>query len=51
MDTKFGQFLSTVEKTEFNTNTTATGAFTIQQSQRNTLRKEGIAALLEDLTA
>lgn len=46
---KFGEFLSKVEQTEFGTNTTATGAFTIQQSQRNALRKEGVAAFKEDL--
>lgn len=46
---KFGEFLNRVEQTEFETNTTATGAYTIQQSQRNALRKEGVAAFKADL--
>lgn len=46
---KFKDFLKMVEETEFDTNTTATGAYTIQQSQRNLLRKEGVAAFKEDL--
>lgn len=45
----FAEFLSKVEETEFDTNTTATGTLTIQQSQRNLLRKEGIAAFKADL--
>lgn len=48
-NSKFSEFLAHVEQTEFETNTTATGAFTIQQSQRNALRKEGVAALKADL--
>lgn len=46
---KFGEFLHQVETTEYGTNTTATGALTIQQSARNDLRKKGVAALKEDL--
>ena len=47
--TQFQEFLQDVEQNEFETNTTATGAFTIQQSQRNTLRKKGLAAFKADL--
>lgn len=47
--TQFTEFLQKVEQTEFETNTTATGAYTIQQSQRNALRKEGLAAFKADL--
>ena len=46
---KFSEFLRMVEKTEYTTNTTATGALTIQQSARNELRKVGVAALKADL--
>lgn len=46
---KFSEFLKIVEATEYGTNTTATGALTIQQSARNELRKQGVAALKEDL--
>lgn len=46
---KFSEFLRMVEKTEYDTNTTATGALTIQQSARNELRKVGVAALKADL--
>lgn len=46
---KFSEFLRMVEKTEYETNTTATGALTIQQSVRNELRKVGVAALKADL--
>ena len=46
---KFSEFLRMVEETEYATNTTATGALTIQQSARNELRKVGIAALKADL--
>lgn len=46
---KFSEFLRMVETTEYDTNTTATGALTIQQSIRNDLRKVGVAALKEDL--
>lgn len=45
----FADFLKKVEETEFETNTTATGAYTIQQSQRNALRKDGVAAFKADL--
>ena len=48
---KFKQFLEDVSKTSFETNTTATGAVTIQQSARNTLRKQGLEALKADLEA
>ena len=46
---QFADFLSEVEQTEFDTNTTATGTLTIQQSQRNLLLKKGIAAFKADL--
>ena len=46
---KFSEFLRMVEETEYATNTTATGALTIQQSARNELRKVGVAALKADL--
>lgn len=46
---KFKDFLAQVEQSEYDINTTATGAQTIQQSQRNLLRKEGVKALIEDL--
>lgn len=46
---QFIDFLKSVEQTEFEVNTTATGASTIQQSRRNSLRKEGVAALKADL--
>lgn len=46
---KFKDFLAKLESSEFETNTTATGARTIRQSERNELRKEGVAALMEDL--
>ena len=46
---KFSEFLRMVEETEEETNTTATGALTIQQSVRNELRKVGVAALKADL--
>lgn len=49
METHFGNFLKEVEQMSFDTNTTSTGTYTIQQSQRNALRKEGVAALLQDL--
>lgn len=48
-NSEFGSFLDDVEQREFNTNKTATGAITIQQSQRNTLRKEGLAKFKADL--
>ena len=46
---KFSEFLRMVEETEYETNTTATGALTTQQSARNELRKIGVAALKADL--
>ena len=46
---KCSGFLRMVEETEYETNTTATGALTIQQSARNELRKIGVAALKADL--
>ena len=46
---KFSEFVRMVEETEYATNTTATGALTIQQSARNELRKVGVAALKADL--
>lgn len=48
-NSEFGSFLDDVEKGIFDTNKTATGAITIQQSQRNTLRKKGLAKLKADL--
>ena len=49
MEPKFITFLKEVEVTNFETNTTATGAETIQQSARNELRRKGVEALLADL--
>lgn len=46
---KFIDFLREVAETEYDTNTTATGSVTIQQSARNELRKRGVEALKEDL--
>lgn len=46
---QFSIFMHKVEQQPLETNTTAAGTFTIQQSQRNTLRKEGLAALKADL--
>lgn len=48
-DLKFTQFLHEVENIQFETNTTATGTVTIQQTIRNDLRKEGVKALKADL--
>lgn len=48
-DSEFGSFLDDVEQRVFDTNKTATGAITIQQSQRNILRKEGLAKFKADL--
>ena len=45
----FVRFLQEVENNNFETNTTATGLKTIQQSTRNELRKQGVKALKEDL--
>ena len=47
----FNEFLRSVADQTFELNTTATGAVTIQQSARNRLRKEGLAALKSDLEA
>lgn len=49
LNLKFKTFLEQVTQTEFETNTTATGTVTIQQSIRNKLRREGVEALKEDL--
>lgn len=49
MTSKFAAFLKKVEESTYPTNTTSTGSNTIQQSIRNELRKEGVAALKEDL--
>lgn len=46
---QFNKFLAEVAKTEYETNTTATGTVTIQQSMRNKLRREGVEALKHDL--
>lgn len=46
---QFGEFLKSIETANLETNTTATGALTIQQSKRNELRKKGVAALKADL--
>jgi hypothetical protein len=48
-DLEFSKFLSMVAETEFETNTTATGTATIQQSARNELRKRGVEALIHAL--
>lgn len=52
--TNFGKFLSErIENpdtaVEILTNTTANGMVTIQQTQRNQLRKEGLQAFKQDL--
>lgn len=49
MTSKFAEFLKEVETSSYPTNTTSTGSQTIQQSIRNDLRKQGVAALKEDL--
>ena len=46
---QFDKFLEEVIDTNFETNTTATGTVTIQQSSRNALRKRGVEALKHDL--
>lgn len=46
---EFKQFLRKVGNSEFEHNTTITGTTTIQQTSRNNLRREGLAALKEDL--
>ena len=48
-DLEFKKFLHKVEDAEFEQNTTITGTTTIQQTSRNNLRREGLAALKEDL--
>lgn len=48
---QFVEFLEFIEENHFETNTTSTGAVTIQQSKRNELRKQGVAALMSDLVA
>lgn len=47
----FANFLHEVEQTDYLTNKTASGALTIQQSTRNSLRREGLKALVADLKA
>lgn len=47
----FTTFLKGVEEGAFETNITSTGTTTIQQSQRNVLRRNGLKALKDDLTA
>ena len=47
----FANFLHEVEQTNYSTNKTASGALTIQQSTRNSLRREGLKALVADLKA
>ena len=46
---EFVKFLESIETMELDTNTTATGLKTIQQSKRNELRKLGVTALKHDL--
>lgn len=46
---EFNQFLQEVAESEYETNTTAIGTVTIQQSARNALRKKGVEALKHDL--
>lgn len=50
MELKFVNFLKQIEENSFETNTTANGNIIIQQTLRNKLRQEGVAALKEDLT-
>lgn len=45
MELKFKQFLHDIENREFDIITTANGSEIIQQTTRNELRKEGLAAL------
>ena len=49
MELKFKQFLHDIENREFDIITTASGSEIIQQTTRNELRKEGLAALKWDL--
>lgn len=46
---KFLEFLHNLEQMNFETNTTANGVATIQQTPRNQIRKDGVAAFLEDV--
>lgn len=46
---EFNKFLQEVAESEYETNTTAIGTVTIQQSARNALRKKGVEALKHDL--
>lgn len=46
---EFNKFLQEVAENEYETNTTAIGTVTIQQSARNALRKKGVEALKHDL--
>ena len=48
-DLEFKKFLKGVSKNAFEHNTTITGTTTIQQTSRNNLRREGLAALKDDL--
>lgn len=48
-DLEFKKFLKKVSKNAFEHNTTITGTTTIQQTSRNNLRREGLAALKDDL--
>lgn len=48
-DLEFKKFLKGVQSAEFEHNTTITGTTTIQQTSRNNLRRQGLAALKEDL--
>lgn len=45
----FEKFADKVANTDYVVNTTSAGAQTIQQSTRNQMRKEGVAALMADL--
>ena len=49
MELKFNEFLQNVADSKIQTNITANGVKTVQQTQRNKLRKEGEVALFEDL--
>lgn len=45
----FAKFLQSVSEANLPTKTTSTGTTTIQQTKRNELRREGMAALAKDL--
>lgn len=47
----FATLLKEISMTPFETNKTSTGVITIQQSVRNELRRKGLEALIDDLTA